>query len=141
MTRRLRPLTERILAQLPGPRVLWIAVWALVPWLNAGVNLVLDTEGTSAVWEQSRALVLLNYASLSFAIVITLWGTERLARRLDGPSYDDLERARGRGKRAVSRADQRHRPVIASAVTSIVFAAGAQRSFSPCSVCTARWSR
>jgi hypothetical protein len=53
------------------------------PWLNAGVNLVLDTEGTSAVWEQSRALVLLNYASLSFAIVITLLGTERLARRLD----------------------------------------------------------
>ena len=70
MARRLRPVAERILAH------------PLVPWLNAGVNLLLDTEGTSAVWEQSRALVLLNYASLSLAIVITLLGTERLARSI-----------------------------------------------------------
>jgi hypothetical protein len=55
----------------------------LVPWLNAGANLLLETEARSAVWEQSRALVLLNYAALSFAIVITLWGTERIARRLE----------------------------------------------------------
>jgi hypothetical protein len=83
VTRSLRPLTGRILGRLPGPRPLWIAVWALVPWLNAGANLLLNTDSRSAIWEQSRTLVLLNYAALSFAIVITLWGTDRIARRLE----------------------------------------------------------
>lgn len=83
VTYRLRPLTERILAALPGPRVVWIVVWALVPWLNAGANLLLETGARSAIWEQSRALVVLNYAALSVAVVITLWGTGRIARRLE----------------------------------------------------------
>jgi hypothetical protein len=83
VTRRLRPLTERILVDLPGPRVLWIAVWTLIPWLNAGANLLLETGARSAIWEQSRTLVVLNYVALSFAIVITLWGTDRIARRLE----------------------------------------------------------
>jgi hypothetical protein len=79
----LRPLTEHVLVRLPGPRVLWISLWALVPWLNAAANLVLDTGGTSAVWEQSRTLVVLNYAALSLAVVVTLWGSGRIARRLE----------------------------------------------------------
>jgi hypothetical protein len=58
-----------------------VALWALVPWVNAGANLLLDTE-TSAVWEQRRALVILNYAAISLAVVITLWGTRLLAQRL-----------------------------------------------------------
>jgi hypothetical protein len=53
---------------------------ALIPWANAGGNLLLGAE-TSAVWEQSDLLVVLNYAALSFAVVLTLWGTERIARR------------------------------------------------------------
>jgi hypothetical protein len=80
---RLRPLTERILVALPGRRHLWIAVWALVPWANAGLNLILGTDGTSAVWEQSDLLVILNYGALSFAVVMTLWGTRRIARRVE----------------------------------------------------------
>jgi hypothetical protein len=79
---RLPPLTERILARLPGARLLWIGVWALVPWANAGANVFLDTGGTSAVWEQSDLLVVLNYAALSFAVALTLWGTERIGRPL-----------------------------------------------------------
>lgn len=66
----LRPLTERILEELPGPRVAWIAACALVPLLNAGANLLLDGEGTSAVWEQILTLVVLNYVALSAAVVI-----------------------------------------------------------------------
>ena len=80
---RLRPITERILAALPGPGALWIVVWALVPWLNAGANLLLESEERNAIWEESRALVVLNYAALSLAVVITLWGTDRIARRLE----------------------------------------------------------
>lgn len=82
--RPLRPLTERILARLPGRRAPWFAAWALVPWLNAGANLLVSGEGTSAVWEQGRALVVLNYAALSFAVVVTLWGARRIVRRLEG---------------------------------------------------------
>ena len=80
--RLLQPLTEQILARLPGPHILWIAIWALVPWLNAGANVLLGTE-RSAVWEQSTLLVVLNYAALSFGVVITLWGTDRIAREVE----------------------------------------------------------
>src|SRR5919109_5016777 len=79
----LRPLTERLLAYLPGPRPVWIAVWAIVPWLNAGANLLVESDLRSAIWDQSRALVLLNYAALSLAVAIALWGTRRVARRLE----------------------------------------------------------
>lgn len=61
---------------------MWVLVWALLPWANAGANLLLDTE-TSAVWEQRRGLVILNYAAISLAVVITVWGTSRIARRLE----------------------------------------------------------
>lgn len=79
----MRPLTERILERLPGSRALWIAAWALVPWANAGANVLLDTGGTSAVWEQRTALVVLNYAALSFAVAFAVWGAGRIARRLE----------------------------------------------------------
>jgi hypothetical protein len=28
------PLTERILSRLPGARLAWMLIWALVPWVN-----------------------------------------------------------------------------------------------------------
>ena len=81
-SRDLRPLTERMLARLPGDRRAWIVAWALVPWLNAGANLLLETEARSGNWEQSRTLVVLNYAAVSLAVVISLWGSARIARRV-----------------------------------------------------------
>jgi hypothetical protein len=54
-----------------------------LPWANAGANLLLDEGARSAIWEQSGTLVVLNYAVLSFAIVITLWGTARIAKRVE----------------------------------------------------------
>jgi hypothetical protein len=96
----------------------------LVPWLNAGVNLLLDT-GVSAVWDQSRALILLNYGALSFAIVITLWGSERIALRLEAlrPATSEIfaidSAARFRGMNSVVG------PIVASAATAVAFAIGA----------------
>lgn len=81
--RSLRPLAEQILELLPGSRLFWAALWACVPWLNAGANLLFDTGARSAVWEQSRPLVILNYVALSFAIFVTVQGGERLARRVE----------------------------------------------------------
>ena len=81
--RELRPLTERILERLPGRPVAWLVLWALVPWANAGANLLLGEDARSAVWEQSRTFVVLNYAALSFAVAIGLWGASRIARRVE----------------------------------------------------------
>ena len=82
-TRRLRPVTERILARVPVPRAVAIAAWSLVPWLNAGANLLLPPDQRTEVWEQSDALVVLNYAALSAAVALTLWGADRIARRIE----------------------------------------------------------
>jgi hypothetical protein len=63
--------------------MLWIAAWALVPWLDAGANLLPDRGARSAVWEQSRAVIVVNYAALSFTIVVTVLGVERITRRVE----------------------------------------------------------
>jgi hypothetical protein len=55
-------------------------------WVNAGANLLLDTGDRSAVWEQSRALVIVNYATFSLAIVITFEPVRT------APTLDALER-------------------------------------------------
>ena len=108
----LRPLTERILSGLPGPRPLLVATWTLVPWANAGANLLLDTE-TSAVWEQRRALVILNYAALSIAVMVTLWGTCRIAQRLEtlgAEAFLSINSTKG--------------PLLLAALTAITFGVG-----------------
>jgi hypothetical protein len=122
VTQQLRPVTERILTRLPGPRVLWIVAWALVPWLNAGANLLLETGARSAVWEQSRALVLLNYAALSFAIAITLWGTERIARRLATLRATTANVLEAEATEPFREMNSVAGPLAASAATAIAFA-------------------
>ena len=118
MASSLRPLTEQILARLPGRTVVWIALWALVPWMNAGLNLVLG-RSTSAVWEQSTALVVLNYAAISFAVVMSLWGTHRIARKIESlvPSAGEIAR-RVHPFRAMSSALG---PLLLSATAAVAF--------------------
>jgi hypothetical protein len=122
---RLRPLTDRILARLPGPRVLWIAAWALVPWANAGANLLLDTDGTSAVWEQSDLLIVLNYAALSFAVVVTLWGTERIARRVETLREETSKVLAADASVSSREMNSVTGPLVLSVAAAIVFAIGA----------------
>ena len=83
---RLQPLTDRILARLPGEPTAWIVLWALVPWANGLVNLALDTKSKSPVWEQSGTIVVLNYAAVSLAILLAIWGSRRIAERLQALS-------------------------------------------------------
>ena len=122
---RLRPLTERILAAFPGPRPLVIVVWALVPWLNAGANLLLDTGSRSAIWEQRRALVVLNYAALSLAIVITLWGTQRIVRRLEALRGSTAGVFAHDTRAPFRELNSRVGPLVASALTAVAFAVSA----------------
>lgn len=122
---RLRPLTERVLAALPGPRPLWILIWALIPWLNAGANLLLDTGARSAIWEQSRTLVALNYAALSLAVLITLWGAGRIARRLETLRSTTSEVLAGDATGRFREINSVIGPVVASGVTALAFGATA----------------
>jgi hypothetical protein len=102
----------------------WIAVWALVPWLDAGANFLLDTGARSAIWDQSRALDLLNYAALSLAVLIALWGTRRIARRLEtipAKTWSSLEGDRHEAFREVNTVVG---PVLVSAATAYAFGIG-----------------
>lgn len=135
-----RPLSERILGRLAGPRAVWIAVWALIPWLNAGANLLLGAERTSAIWEQSTLLIVLNYAALSFASGFTLWGAGHLARRVNalrnaavGLPRNDPEPFRGMNS-VIG-------PLVVSATLAIVFAVStlAQDGVAPAVTRGATW--
>jgi hypothetical protein len=76
-------LTERVFTRLGGERRFWVAAWACVPWLNGAINLLLGSSTRSAVWEQSGPLVVLNYAALSVAILLAIWGSRRIAQRME----------------------------------------------------------
>jgi hypothetical protein len=74
------PLTERILARLPGRRLAWLVAWALVPWLNLAVILAVD----AAEWTRAeiRLIDVLNRVAVSLAVVLSLWGAARIAHHL-----------------------------------------------------------
>lgn len=122
-----RPLTERILSRLPGPRILWVAVWMLVPWMNAGVTMMLQAAGTLPAWE-NPTVQLVNRAAFSFAIVLSLWGAARVTRVLTSlrpglvslveEGIDPMEPFQGM-KSAVA-------PILLTAATVLIF--GTQRT-------------
>lgn len=120
---RLQPLTDRILGQLPGPRPLWIAAWASVPWLNAGANLLMEDDARTAVWEQSDVLIVLSYATMSFAVAVTLWAAERIARRLQA-LLTTSEVLGGDARDSFREMDSVTGPLIGSAAVAVAFALG-----------------
>jgi hypothetical protein len=75
------PLTERILSRLPGPRLAWMLVWALVPWLN----LVAVRVSGAAEWAGTGGTPVgevLNRTAVSCAILLSLWGAARITDEL-----------------------------------------------------------
>jgi hypothetical protein len=100
-------------------------IWAFVPWLNAGANL-LDTGERSAVWEQRRTVVILNYAALSFAIIVALLGVERIAGRVATPDAATSRALLGASSRSSFREmNNRVVPLFATTATSVAFAVSA----------------
>ncbi|HXV57164.1 MAG TPA: hypothetical protein VD704_04780 [Gaiellaceae bacterium] len=120
-TVRLRPLTERVLASLPGRREPWIAVWALVPWANAGANLLLDTGERSAVWEQRTALVVVNYAALSLAVVVAVVGADLIARRVEALGATTAKVLEGVPAASFRELNSSWGPLLAAAATALAF--------------------
>jgi len=86
-----RPLTDRMLVTLPGPRLAWIAAWALVPWLNLAMILGAESAGWSESTDHSREVV--NRVATSLAVALSLWGATRIS--------DELTRVRPALARAV----------------------------------------
>lgn len=75
-----QPLTDRVLAALPGPRVAWMLAWSLVPWLNLAV--VLTVERLDWATPTDHSAEALNRAAVSFAILLALWGATRISAEL-----------------------------------------------------------
>ena len=119
--RRLRPVSDRILARLGGRRAAWIAAWALVPRANAGANLLLGSDRTSAVWEQSTVLVVLNYAALSFGVLVVLWGAALIARRLEALRDATSDLLVGEASEPFRGVSSVAGPLVASALTAVTF--------------------
>jgi hypothetical protein len=117
----LRPLSERVLSYFPGRRAVWIAAWALLPWLNASANLLLDTGERSAVWEQSRVVVILNYAALSVAMVVTLLGVEQIARRAAALEETTSKVLSGVPRYAFREMNDVRGPLAAAVLTALAF--------------------
>jgi hypothetical protein len=118
------PLTERILSWLPGPRVLWLAVWVLVPWMNAAIMLVLQAASLIPTWDNT-GVELLNRAAFSLAILLSVWGAGRITTglrslhsrlfELMGEVGDPMEVFRGMGTTAA--------PLMLTVVSGMVFGA------------------
>lgn len=122
MTAELRPVSERVLDSLPGRRAVWIGLWALVPWANYGANLLLDFEG--GVWDQSDTLIALSYAAVSFAVLVTLWGAGRIARRVEGLLESTAAVCPGCTSRDFREMNRAREPVVAAVLTAAAFALG-----------------
>lgn len=75
------PLTERILSRLPGSRLAWILIWALVPWLNLVAVYVSGAEEWAGAGRVPVSEVL-NRAAVSCAILLSLWGAARITDNL-----------------------------------------------------------
>ncbi|HJU97744.1 MAG TPA: hypothetical protein VJ644_07205 [Jiangellaceae bacterium] len=79
-------MTERILAGLPGPRLVWVVAWALVPWLNLAVIMAVDGDEWAGTGIPTGEI--LNRAAVSFAVLLSLFGAARITDELRGLRLD-----------------------------------------------------
>ncbi len=78
------PLTERILATLPGQRWMWVVAWASVALLRLGALLaILDLTGVAA-GSQASVESALGQAAFGLLVLATLVGTPILVSRVEG---------------------------------------------------------
>ena len=114
-------LTERILERLPGPRLAWVLAWALVPWLNLVVVMASGPDNWATT--DSLAAEVSNRGAVTFAVLLSLWGSARISDqlRLLGPSLVEVVES---DEPAVSRLfhgiDSTLAPLLLTAATVIV---------------------
>ncbi|MGH2361267.1 MAG: hypothetical protein ACRDGM_12105 [bacterium] len=73
------PLTERILGSLPGPRLVWLLLWA--SWLLIILLIARRVApGFLAVIFQKEQTILASGIGTAYTMLVVLWGTARLGR-------------------------------------------------------------
>ena len=78
-----QPLTERILAQLPGPRWVKLATWIAAPILRAAsIVLVLELTGRNTMGWGIGLIVIPEALVFTYAIALAIWGVAKIAREV-----------------------------------------------------------
>jgi hypothetical protein len=77
-----QPLTERVLAALPGRRGMWAVIWAFVALLRLGVLLLYVNATGIATASQASVAAALGQVVLGYVILVGLLGTPILVRRV-----------------------------------------------------------
>jgi hypothetical protein len=122
-TQGIEPLSERIIAALPGPRAAWVGFLALVPWLLAVLSLALQAAGELPQRDEV-ARELLVAGAFTYSVLLSLWGGRKLIRGL-GALLPTFSRMTPHG--SVDPAD--HFRGIANTATPLVLTAAATLVF------------
>jgi len=89
-----QPLTERVLRRLPGPRAVWIILWALLALVRlATLLLVLSLTGDARTpADLASGFVREGQVTFAYVVLVALWGTPHLVRRITAlaPAIDRL---------------------------------------------------
>lgn len=111
-----------------------------MPLLNAGAYVLLEPRERSGVWERDTTLIALNYAFLILAVVITLWGSSRIARRLEALRLDPDAPPASR-RRVFRTLNATGGPLTLAAATAVAFALGgvARGDYTAAAVRGATW--
>jgi hypothetical protein len=91
--------------------------------VNAGINVLLEAGARSPIWDQGRLLVFLNYAALTLGIFIALWGTGRIARRLESVRPPTAQLLRVDPTTPFREMNSVWGPLLLTAAAAVVFAA------------------
>ena len=85
-------LTERILRQLPGPRLAWMVVWALAAIIRPIELVVVLTATGEAARAGDIGDVFRTQGLFAYVVLVTLWGAAHLADRIEllAPSVRSL---------------------------------------------------
>lgn len=82
---------------------------------------MLGTKRTSSVWEQSDVFVVLDYAAISVAIAVSLWGAGRIVRRLEALRTIRSATLEGERRERFRGMDSTVGPIAASGAAALVF--------------------
>jgi hypothetical protein len=93
------PLTERVLAILPGSRWIWIILWSLIsiPMSFLTLRLVEDLGGAQALSEPPSPWALAAYVNATF---LTVWGAGKLVGELQQSEPAIARLTTGEGRNA-----------------------------------------
>jgi hypothetical protein len=77
----LLPLTERILANLPGPKRLWKVLWGLLPVLHAVMSVSFyEVAGQNPYGWRLLPIAIAGNVVFSYALLHAMWGSAKIAR-------------------------------------------------------------